>query len=134
MSVSYFKAARLPPVILVLWGMAVVACCAYLPENPDTNTICPLKQGFRLLILPNIICSSIDNIAMNIFRTRLNLHYLFIGANIIHLFESFYAVSLCYKLNLDLQSTLLWFIQTILIGYPSLKMLQKKLEMNNKKQ
>ena len=93
-----------------------------------------MKQGFRLLILPNIICSSIDNIAMNIFRTRLNLHYLFIGANIIHLFESLYAVSLCYKLNLDLQSTLLWFIQTILIGYPSLKMLQKKLEMNNKKQ
>jgi len=43
---------------------------------------------------------------------------------IAHVYEAFIARRICRKLRLDQQSTVLWMIQTFLVGFPSLLLLR----------
>ncbi|CAF3182620.1 unnamed protein product [Rotaria socialis] len=43
---------------------------------------------------------------------------------IAHLFEAIAARQICLQLNIDQDSTYLWMIQTFILGYPSLSILQ----------
>lgn len=52
--------------------------------------------------------------------------FLNLFAIIIHFIEGFYALYLCRKLKYSLNCTMKWFVQTVILGFPSLILLIKQ--------
>ncbi|CAF1400435.1 unnamed protein product [Adineta steineri] len=57
-------------------------------------------------------------------KNHILLLVVFWSTVIAHGYEAIVARRICQKLNLDQKSTLLWMIQTFILGFPSLKNLK----------
>lgn len=58
------------------------------------------------------------------FFTQIHLKTLFFGALLIHLSEAFYALKVARQKKLQRSAS--WFLQTLLLGYPSLRLLLRR--------
>lgn len=65
----------------------------------------------------------IDEIAMFIFYNRSNLQILFQLASCVHILESILAIYLAVSYHCNFKEITFWALQTLIIGYPSLRLL-----------
>ena len=72
----------------------------------------------------------LDEIAMAIFYSRSNLKKLFKLAVSIHILEAFYSLYLTLNHDYKLKETTVWTFQTLLFGYPSLRLLILQIKEN----
>jgi len=103
-----------PPIILwilIFYGLIMLSLVALLdPMNPSS-------------ILHSPLVSPVNQLAYIIFQNQFNLQIVLLLAISAHVFESVYAMYLAIR-RLDCRNTwLLWGIQTLLLGYPSLRLL-----------
>lgn len=57
---------------------------------------------------------------------------IFVSAVFVHIYESFLARQICQKLKLSRSATRSWIVQTMLLGYPSLGILKRYSEKNQR--
>ena len=70
------------------------------------------------------IMDPLRNIAFSIFKNQTILRAVWRCALVAHFCEAMYAVNVCINIgSLKIGS---WFVQTLLLGYPSLKLLLKR--------
>jgi len=103
-----------PPIILwilIIYGLIMLTLVALLdPIDP-------------MSILHSPFISPINQLAYFIFQNQFNLQIILILAIVAHILESMYAMILA-RGKLDCRNTwYLWVIQTLLLGYPSLRLL-----------
>lgn len=72
----------------------------------------------------------IDEIAMLIFYNRSNLQILFQLASCVHILESIFAIYLAVIYHYKFKEVTLWALQTLIIGYPSLRLLILQIREN----
>ena len=72
----------------------------------------------------------IDEIAMFIFYNRSNLQILFQLASCVHILESILAIYLAVIYHYNFKDIILWALQTLIIGYPSLRLLILQIREN----
>jgi hypothetical protein len=72
----------------------------------------------------------IDEIAMFIFYNRSNLQILFQLASCVHILESILAIYLAVIYHYKFKEIILWALQTLIIGYPSLRLLILQIREN----
>mmetsp|Transcript_19228 Transcript_19228/g.30253 ORF Transcript_19228/g.30253 Transcript_19228/m.30253 type:complete len:131 (-) Transcript_19228:197-589(-) len=106
-----FRLAPFPISCVILFFMGICGFAGFgIPDG--LSLLEPLVYWFR-------------NIGLLIFRSERNLQIVFLLANITHFFEALYAASLSMKANFPWQSTAMWFVQTFMVGYPSIKLVKK---------
>ena len=106
-----------PPIILwilILYGLIMLSLVSIL--NPSNSSS----------ILHSSLISPINQLAYSIFQNQFNLQIVLLLAIAAHVFESVYAMYLA-RGRLNCRNTwLLWGIQTLLLGYPSLQLLMAR--------
>lgn len=106
-----------PPIILwilILYGLIMLSLVSIL--NPSNSSS----------ILHSPLIRPINQLAYSIFRNQFNLQIVLLLAIAAHVFESMYAMYLA-RGRLNCRNTwLLWGIQTLLLGYPSLQLLMAR--------
>lgn len=98
--------------MLIIFGMFVLYQVAFQRHFSTTFLFC------------------FDKIAMTIFRSRANLILLFQLAIGIHIFESLYALYLTITHNYTPKVLTIWVFQTLILGYPSLRLLILQIREN----
>jgi hypothetical protein len=99
---NYFAIADWFWYVAVLTGMSLLASVAFL--DIDTIKI-------------NWILNHVLNLGLLIFQSKENLQTMFYCAVLVHLLEAMFvtAIAITFCPN----TALLWFVQTLLLGYPS---------------
>jgi len=98
---------------------------------PLGNSFIPLIQSFLVcyLLQPiSYLLKPIESFGLLVFQTHANIKIVFFLALIIHLCEAVYAAN--FALHIGCKKTwLLWFVQTLIVGGPSLMLLLKRANM-----
>ena len=110
---SMFEFADPLWVVLVVMGMALLAAVAFFDDSA---------------IEEHCILSMVYELGKFIFRSKANLQTLFCCASLLHFMEALFAMSIA--LSFCPRTTFLWFFQTLLLGYPSLKLLLRQSQEN----
>lgn len=105
--------------VLVLLGMSLLAMSAF------RDMAVPLGSGLlsRLLLAPS------EALGLAIFRSQLNLQYVFYGAVAVHVLEALVAWAVADKVCKNTQG--MWIAQTLLLGYPSLSLLLERTDKDH---
>lgn len=75
---------------------------------------------------------ALRNFSYFLFQTQFVMQIVFISAVVAHVVEGMFAFVRCVKLRLAVLDVVLWTGQTILLGYPSLKLcLELKMSKTN---
>lgn len=73
-----------------------------------------------------------EEVAITIFYSRSNLQKLLKLAVSIHILEAFYSLYLTLTHDYKLKETTIWTLQTLILGYPSLRLLKLQIKENYK--
>ena len=65
----------------------------------------------------------VHQFAMLLFKSRANIQFVFIAAVLAHLVESIICIYVAIEKGCSFSRQLLWFFQTVCLGYPSLSIL-----------
>lgn len=111
-TISYWQKRKMreldnPPlylVLLIILGMTLLCCVTYLPPYG------PLKYVLA--------------VGLFFFRSQWGLHVLFVSSVIAHVAEALYAWNIAKRV--DSANSKGWFWQTLLVGYPSLRLLKRR--------
>ena len=120
---NYYRSAGVLWTSVILSGMILLFLFAYMV--PPT-----LMLSDDQLTL-NTILQSTNYYITQSFCSQYVLQIIFIGAAITHVFESIIACVLSIKMGCT-NTYMLWTFQTLLIGYPSLRLLLKRRECMNR--
>jgi len=135
---------------LVLGGMIQLALVAYLDPSSAwltstttselSSSLCPSNSFCELLLQwlptwsPMIITQTLSacrTLGILLFGSQRNLKSLFVAAVGAHVIESAMSVSVARYMKLETWP--LWGLQTLLLGYPSLRILRQRLhDLSNK--
>jgi nucleoside-diphosphate-sugar epimerase len=109
---DYFRFAPLVMWVLVVGGMAVTFILGY--------ELYPWNDSFRTIVLNPLL-----RIGLLLFRSLLGLKVLFWTAVLAHILEAFLALQ-ALQGNEYSNTWQLWFLQTLFLGYPSLKLIYER--------
>ena len=110
-NVHYFQYVAFYWWPLVLSGMIILYYFAFYEYNITTEWL-------------KIILDPLRNFAFAVFKHAIVLRVVWRLALIAHFCEAVYAVNICIDIgSLKIGS---WFVQTLLLGYPSLRLLLKR--------
>ncbi len=79
----------------------------------------------------NKFIQAVNWLALTIFQTQFILIFVFVAAVLAHVCEALYAMHLSRKIGCKSTVTA-WGLQTLLLGYPSLRLLQKRQKVLNR--
>eukprot|EP01034_Spumella_vulgaris_P021451 gene21452-27484_t len=105
---DFFEIAHIVWYFLIILGMTLLGLTAFCSP--------------QYLQHSNAFLSAVNWLALTIFRSQQILKYVFIAAVGAHVIESLQAFNLCLQLRCD-ETKYMWVAQTLLLGYPSLKLL-----------
>jgi len=91
-----------------------------------------LLTGFGTLALTSFHRPSYETLLEPLFKTKAEkaqpvLQIIFYLASAAHAVEAGYVGYLCYKNKIDVRNSVLWVMQTLLVGFPSMTTLQAKI-------
>jgi hypothetical protein len=115
---DYFQFAHYIWYVLILAGMILLGLVAFKTTD-YTDSI-----HHMYLLAP------VEWLALAIFRTRFNLQMIFYAAVGVHVFEGLYAYSIARSFCKNTAE--LWLLQTTVLGFPSLRLLLDKVQMEKK--
>lgn len=78
--------------------------------------------------IESVACSSMESLVLTVFRSKFFTKAAFLAAVAAHAIEGAMAVSMARKLGVRWSRCVLWFIQVIIIGFPSWTSLQERHE------
>jgi hypothetical protein len=99
------------------WFLAIPAGMLALAMVASPSNFTQLSRNWAIDILTEI--------GLKLFGSYQNLRYVFLVACALHVGESCVALIVCIKRGYSLRNILLWTLQTMLLGFPSLSMLLK---------
>jgi nucleoside-diphosphate-sugar epimerase len=135
----FFSSPSLAVCFLVCFGLVVNFLVAFeyptawhndsvtssLPSSSSLgNSFIPLIQSF----LVSYFLQPIETFGLLVFQTHANIKIVFFLALIIHLCEAVYAAYFAWHIGCK-RTWLLWFVQTLILGGPSLILLFKRANM-----
>jgi hypothetical protein len=116
---NFFRFAGIFWSVLITFGMTALYSFAFeiepiLLQQDDQLTFITILQSMNFYI-------------MKVFYSQIVLGYVFYGAVAIHAIESVFALVLSLRLGCN-NTYMRWTLQTLWLGYPSLRLLLQKIE------
>lgn len=133
---SFFRFSPFYFWILCVGGLYLTYYIAFIDNSNQINKLQCIDNTYNYIIctIEKIYQYLLDNIrilAYFIFQTREILQLVFQLAILTHIIETIIALIVAYKIGCNREIIILWVIQTIFLGYPSLGLLLER--MNKKK-
>jgi nucleoside-diphosphate-sugar epimerase len=130
---NFFRLSPLPPWVVITSALWVLYSFAYDTPDDKTDSVCYKWSDSYGDVNRTVICSWLEYIGLMLFQSRIGLQRVFVTAVIAHVFEAYIAYTVCRKHGIGFVATLLWTLQTFMLGYGSLGPLTKHFAALDKK-